>query len=281
MVTNHSLPPASPPEVIALSTAVSAFDVCDPSDKALSQPVQNGHNQISFSDEASDCDAYKRHAYASVMKAKSRVCTSCGRDIAKHRRGQVSEEDIRVALSGGPKKSSLILEGEDGMGGLYLGGYLPAVQEKELVDHKIGFVVNATGTNFFSFQPTFKPKRDRLYERLRIQVSDELDWVDDASQPIDLAQLREVCFAMNEARSGEKSGVLVHCAQGKSRSTTVVLAYLRMFGPDDVRRLELRDALARVREKHVMAQPNEGFMEQLTGLWELEHGEEVEKPQAG
>ncbi|KAI9886766.1 MAG: hypothetical protein M1823_001409 [Watsoniomyces obsoletus] len=53
-------------------------------------------------------------------------------------------------------------------------------------------------------------------------------------------------------------GVLVHCAIGKSRSATCVMAFLMHRY-----RLTPGDALARIRQSRPMCEPNSGFMQQL------------------
>ena len=61
---------------------------------------------------------------------------------------------------------------------------------------------------------------------------------------------------------GRKEGVLVHCAFGVSRSSTLVIAFL-------MRRLGIGylDALSFVRRKRPVVKPNMGFEQQLRA-WE-------------
>lgn len=55
-----------------------------------------------------------------------------------------------------------------------------------------------------------------------------------------------------------KGEVLVHCAAGISRSSTVCIAYLMRF-----QGYTLEDAFALCQKARPIVQPNEGFMEQL------------------
>ncbi|KAM7184337.1 tyrosine-protein phosphatase [Naviculisporaceae sp. PSN 640] len=73
---------------------------------------------------------------------------------------------------------------------------------------------------------------------------------------------------------GKKGAVLVHCAMGKSRSVTAVLAYLlwkypHRFGSRDkptTPKQRVRKALDWVRNSRPIAEPNDGFMAQLE-MW--------------
>jgi dual specificity phosphatase 12 len=73
--------------------------------------------------------------------------------------------------------------------------------------------------------------------------------------------------------------VLVHCAMGKSRSVTAVVAYLLWKHPHRFGASERRDpesatsavkrALEWIRESRSLAEPNDGFMKQLELWWEM------------
>eukprot|EP00906_Rhabdomonas_costata_P019326 RCo028234 len=64
--------------------------------------------------------------------------------------------------------------------------------------------------------------------------------------------------------------VFVHCMQGKSRSASLVIAYvMRAYG------MSLDDALAKVQELRSCVQPNSGFMKQLREFeLTLPHGQQ-------
>ena len=66
--------------------------------------------------------------------------------------------------------------------------------------------------------------------------------------------------AIKDNKAGEppKNKVLVHCYAGKSRATTLVLSYMIRE-----KKVNLKDALTRVKEVRPVAAPNPGFMIQL------------------
>ncbi|KAI5065217.1 hypothetical protein GOP47_0019912 [Adiantum capillus-veneris] len=86
-----------------------------------------------------------------------------------------------------------------------------------------------------------------------VQVRDSAD--------VDLGEHFDECFAfIDEARQSGGS-VLVHCFAGKSRSVTVVVAYLmKTYG------MNFTEALDLVRSKRPQAAPNPGFILQLKML---------------
>ncbi|KFA74351.1 hypothetical protein S40288_06666 [Stachybotrys chartarum IBT 40288] len=111
-----------------------------------------------------------------------------------------------------------------------------------------------------------------------------------ASHPPEVDQARVLEKNMDKMELGEMDpdaatettgGVFVHCMAGKSRSATVIIAYLlwrhpNRFDPGTARpRKEtakdaVRAALAFVRRNRPMVEPNPGFMEQLALWWEMD-----------
>ena len=97
----------------------------------------------------------------------------------------------------------------------------------------------------------------------------ELNWVDAHEQVLPAADVQRSVKYIHAAITSGKS-VVVHCAQGKSRSTTVVLAYVCSAMKA---RVTVAEGLALVKERRAMAGPNSSFMKQLqdfeaTGLFD-------------
>ncbi|KAF2441602.1 dual specificity protein phosphatase 12 [Karstenula rhodostoma CBS 690.94] len=66
-------------------------------------------------------------------------------------------------------------------------------------------------------------------------------------------------------------GVLVHCAMGKSRSATCVIAYLMQK-----HHISVSEALSQVQQARPIVEPNEGFMKQLELYGQMQTPESVE-----
>lgn len=78
------------------------------------------------------------------------------------------------------------------------------------------------------------------------------------SPDCDIAALFDECIAFIDAALASGGRVLVHCFAGRSRSASVVLAYLmRVHG------MALADALEHLRAVRPVVCPNSGFMRQL------------------
>lgn len=77
-------------------------------------------------------------------------------------------------------------------------------------------------------------------------------------EDVNLKQYFDECFDFIDEAKRHGRGVLVHCFAGKSRSVTVVVAYLMK-----TLRMSLSEALQHVKSKRPQAAPNPGFIRQL------------------
>ncbi|KAL9237600.1 hypothetical protein vseg_012128 [Gypsophila vaccaria] len=125
--------------------------------------------------------------------------------------------------------------------GFFLGSLGAANNKSELKRLNITHILTVAG----SLGPAYP--RDFTYKVIEVADREETD----------LAQYFDECidFIDEAKRSG---GVLVHCFVGRSRSVTVVLAYLIKK-----RGMTLSEALELVKSKRPQASPNPGFIKQL------------------
>ncbi|CAL5337737.1 unnamed protein product [Camellia sinensis] len=77
-------------------------------------------------------------------------------------------------------------------------------------------------------------------------------------EDVNIAQYFDECFNFIDEAKRTGGGVLVHCFVGRSRSVTIVVAYLMKK-----HNMSASEALDLVRSKRPMASPNSGFMLQL------------------
>ena len=75
------------------------------------------------------------------------------------------------------------------------------------------------------------------------------------TQILDKAEVEEIMIAMYHS----KSNVLVHCAQGKSRSAVICICFLAVLKPT----VSIKDIVKEVQSRRSMAEPNHGFLQQL------------------
>jgi len=99
---------------------------------------------------------------------------------------------------------------------------------------------------------------------LQISVDDEsssnlLSWFDKTSS-----------FISSALKSNFNNRVLVHCTMGRSRSSTVVLAYLMQS-----KNISLNEASVILKDCRPTAKPNAGFIEQLLKFEEHLYGKKI------
>eukprot|EP00281_Chroomonas_sp_CCMP1168_P023992 CAMPEP_0206228086 /NCGR_PEP_ID=MMETSP0047_2-20121206/8979_1 /ASSEMBLY_ACC=CAM_ASM_000192 /TAXON_ID=195065 /ORGANISM="Chroomonas mesostigmatica_cf, Strain CCMP1168" /LENGTH=825 /DNA_ID=CAMNT_0053651301 /DNA_START=70 /DNA_END=2548 /DNA_ORIENTATION=- len=136
--------------------------------------------------------------------------------------------------------------------GLYIGGQRGASDLNLLKQHGITHVINAAAATCNCFYP-----QDFLYKALKL--------VDTPSQNL-LQHFPETTAFINEARM-RGGRVFVHCIEGKSRSASIVLAFLM-----DVEGMSLQDAYALLKRVRPFCNPNEGFQIQLQHHENLKKG---------
>ncbi|PIN02374.1 Dual specificity phosphatase [Handroanthus impetiginosus] len=127
--------------------------------------------------------------------------------------------------------------------GLYLGSIGAANNKSALKSLNVTHILTVAN----SLAPAHP--NDFIYKL--IQVPDRQD--------VMISQYFDECFTFIEEARKTGGGVLVHCYDGRSRSVTVVVAYL-MFKNG----MSLSEALAHVRTRRQVASPNSGFILQLS-----------------
>lgn len=140
-------------------------------------------------------------------------------------------------------------------GNLFIGGALAARSVYTLqhlgITHILCLCSNEIGQSDSQFPDLFE------YKNFSIQDNDETE----------ISNIFEEAFDFIERVECSGRKVLVHCFEGKSRSATVVLAYL--MSRKNYTLLEAWNALKRV---HRRAQPNDGFAKTLLDLDIQLHG---------
>jgi len=212
---------------------------------------QSIYNQLTFSG-LSKCKAF------TPMTIKPNMCTECMKLMTNHSKEAVEIKYVLDAIEYDQKNlniPSIVLPRDENkkVGALLLGGYLCVVSLKEKSKQATHVVNTALGLEIFG--PKYVKAVTSLKESGIKFIN--LDWVDNEGQLID-KDLQTAIEFIDVARS-QGGDVLVHCAQGKSRSSTVVVAYLmaKSMYPD------VETALKYTQEKRKMAEPNPGFMTKL------------------
>ncbi|KAL5717466.1 hypothetical protein ACHQM5_010461 [Ranunculus cassubicifolius] len=152
----------------------------------------------------------------------------------------------RIALisdAANTEKPSLII------GNLFIGGALAARSVYTLqhlgITHILCLCSNEIGQSDSQFPDLFVYKNFSIYDNEDTNISNLFEEASD--------------FIDNVEKIGGK--VLVHCFEGKSRSATVVLAYLMLR-----KKFTLLDAWNTLKRAHRRAQPNDGFAKTLLDL---------------
>ena len=186
-----------------------------------------------------------------LAKATANRCADCSEDIRAHSRGEVTDAQLLAVLNAQDDgKASVIVPGE-----LSVGSYKAALRVCKAAA-PTECVLNCAGHKLHDFLPPTRAGFDKLRSETPPRLYD-LEWEDSEAFEI---KLEEVLSALAWAREQVASGlhVVVNCAQGKSRSGLMAIAYLMAK-----RKLAVADALAEVQARRPLVQPNPAFMRAL------------------
>jgi len=207
-------------------------------------------SQMVFSGTAG-CPAFNPNPW------KADICQGCQNKIQSH--NNATSDQVAAALEFCvPSVPSLVSENLGAP--LHLGGYKAAVNAAWLRKSKVGLIVDTAGGLASTLGPKYtKALQRRAAELPEVKVT-SLQLKDDLQQQLDTEVLRTtVREVLDELSKG--NAVLVHCAQGKSRSTTVVLCILCW-----AHKIPVSEALAMVKAQRAMAEPNSNFLQQLQAM---------------
>ncbi|KAK7264516.1 hypothetical protein RJT34_32125 [Clitoria ternatea] len=126
--------------------------------------------------------------------------------------------------------------------GLYLGSFGTASKKASLK--------NLNVTHILTVACKLSPALPSDFVYKVIEVADRDD--------TDLKQYFNECFDFIDEAKRQGGSVLVHCFAGRSRSVTIVVAYLMK-----TRGMSFSEALQHVKSKRPSASPNPGFIRQL------------------
>lgn len=209
-------------------------------------------NQVHFSGEA-QCEGFRPNPL------RPNFCTECNKLFDKHRADLIPDDECLLQALAYSQKAeiipSTILPLNDKEGGLFLGGFRSVMNAEFLKDLKVKYIVN-TAKGLEIFGPKYLESVKKAKDELKVTILD-LNWEDHNHFIIPDNDVITSCRFIHEAiKSG--NSVLVHCAQGKSRSSTAVIAYLMA-----TRNMKSQEALQFVQSNRKMAQPNPRFMQRL------------------
>lgn len=236
-------------------------------------------SQIAASQFASEPIGHNFIIRTPLGKATAKKCRECSQSVFDHHPSEVNGGDLaRILEAFADSSPSEILENE-----LYVGAFKSAIalqkrtKASEDGDPTTGddtLVINTAGKKLNKFLPMTQVPFDKLRSAGRLL---DVEWEDRDDFAIDKKELLAILKKMNQhvsatatcpssndqsntATTGKKK-LLVNCAQGKSRSGTLAVAYVMAR-----KNLALEDALKIVKGKRATVGPNPGFMRQLQDM---------------
>jgi len=129
---------------------------------------------------------------------------------------------------------------------IFLSSHVVSQSAKVLKNLKVNFVLNVTN----DLPNKFENSQDIQISYCRIPI------IDDNSQPI--GHTFNEAFSFIERAKSTGSNVLIHCAQGRSRSVAITAAYVMKYEG-----MTYEQALQHIQKARQTAQPNAGFTKQL------------------
>lgn len=141
---------------------------------------------------------------------------------------------------------------------MYFGSCRSGSAKSELQNLGITHILNCTGSQF-------KNRYLELFTYKNLNLEDRID-----KEGSLLFHLEAALKFIEECKEG-KGRILIHCMEGKSRSASVVIAYLMKAYT-----LSVTTAFQVVKSKRAIAQPNSNFMKQLI---EFEHKLQLQNKQ--
>jgi len=137
---------------------------------------------------------------------------------------------------------------EEGENKLYLGSMDSVDKWDELEKRNIKQIVSVVDF----MEPRFSDKIPYLW----IQVQDSYDWNLLATFSVAIQHIEDVLI---NKKFGPTASVLVHCAAGISRSSTIVIAFLMKL-----KKMTFMEAWTHAKQRRSFVCPNGSFQEQLT-----------------
>ena len=126
---------------------------------------------------------------------------------------------------------------------IYIGSYFNAKNEEELEKNNIKYILNCAS----ECKNIFKNK----IKYFNLDIKDQNDF------PIQNYFDKGIQF-IEESLNNNDGNILIHCTQGKSRSTTLLMAYLIKCKKENT-----NSAYKIVKSKRQLTMPNLGFMNKL------------------
>lgn len=227
------------------------------------------YDQLNFSGEVR-CESFIVNKARLNLPRGKYVCLDCSVEFLQHQSSSFTPDDIVSYLNfissrdGGScilDTDTTCMNSSKQLGKLYLGSFCMSVNPF-VKDHNIKAIVNCSDLHR-SDRSDFRKwtEKVQVLEEKNIIVVLRLGWIDSIEQILGRVskydQLIEAVEFIHHARLNNQN-VAVHCAQGKSRSSTVVIAYLMA-----INNLSFEQSLIFVQSIRAIAQPNIGFVAQL------------------